>query len=118
MARAEHHVREILKLPPDDRARAARTRTRCSLGWTTSPPWRVLLDSLDEGGPSTEKLREPWTDWLARGPQGPRRGRRGERMAVIQRGDIRWFRFEHPDKRRPVLVLGRNDLLPAWSLVR
>ena len=38
-------------------------------------------------------------------------------MAVIQRGDIRWFRFEHPDKRRPVLVLGRDDLLPSWSLV-
>jgi mRNA interferase MazF len=36
---------------------------------------------------------------------------------VIQRGDIRWFRFEHPDKRRPVLVLGRDDLLPSWSLV-
>jgi len=25
---------------------------------------------------------------------------------VIERGDIRWFRFERPDKRRPVLVLG------------
>jgi mRNA-degrading endonuclease toxin of MazEF toxin-antitoxin module len=38
-------------------------------------------------------------------------------VAVIQRGDIRWFRFEHPDKRRPVLVLGRDELLPSWSLV-
>ncbi len=38
-------------------------------------------------------------------------------MAVIQRGDIRWFSFDHPDKRRPVLVLGRQELLPAWSLV-
>jgi len=55
MARAEDHIRELLKLPPDDRARAA----------------RVLLDSLDEGGPSAEKLREAWTDWLVRGPQGP-----------------------------------------------
>jgi mRNA-degrading endonuclease toxin of MazEF toxin-antitoxin module len=27
---------------------------------------------------------------------------------VIERGDIRWFRFERPDKRRPVLVLGRR----------
>jgi mRNA interferase MazF len=36
---------------------------------------------------------------------------------VIQPGDIRWFRFEKPDKRRPVLVLGRGDQLPAWSLV-
>jgi mRNA-degrading endonuclease toxin of MazEF toxin-antitoxin module len=38
-------------------------------------------------------------------------------VAVIQRGDIRWFRFDHPDKRRPVLVLGRDDLLSAWSLI-
>jgi mRNA interferase MazF len=38
-------------------------------------------------------------------------------VAVIERGDIRWFRFERPDKRRPVLVLGRTDLLPRWSLV-
>lgn len=28
---------------------------------------------------------------------------------MIQRGDIRWFRFASPDKRRPVLVLGRNQ---------
>ena len=36
---------------------------------------------------------------------------------VIERGDIRWFRFDHPDKRRPVLVLGRDDLLDTWSLI-
>ena len=36
---------------------------------------------------------------------------------MIRRGDIRWFRFEQPDKRRPVVVLGRDDLLPAWSLI-
>jgi mRNA interferase MazF len=36
---------------------------------------------------------------------------------VIDRGDIRWFRFDHPDKRRPVLVVGRSDLLRSWSLV-
>jgi len=36
---------------------------------------------------------------------------------VIERGDIRWFRFERPDKRRPVLVIGRSDLVPSWSLV-
>lgn len=28
---------------------------------------------------------------------------------MIRRGDVRWFRFSSPDKRRPVLVLGRND---------
>ena len=36
---------------------------------------------------------------------------------MIQRGDIRWFRFAAPDKRRPVLVLGRADLLPSLSQV-
>jgi mRNA interferase MazF len=36
---------------------------------------------------------------------------------VIQRGDIRWFRFTAPDKRRPVLVLGRPDLLPSLAQV-
>ncbi|MEY4544386.1 MAG: hypothetical protein RL685_581 [Pseudomonadota bacterium] len=36
---------------------------------------------------------------------------------MIQRGDIRWFRFTAPDKRRPVLVLGRADVLPALSQV-
>ncbi len=33
------------------------------------------------------------------------------------RGNIRWFRFAAPDKRRPVpvlvLVLGRADVLPS-----
>ncbi len=38
-------------------------------------------------------------------------------MALIQRGDIRWFAFQRPDKRRPVLVLGHDDLLPSLSLV-
>jgi mRNA interferase MazF len=36
---------------------------------------------------------------------------------VIARGDIRWFRFEAPDKRRPVLVLGRDDVLPVLSQI-
>ena len=36
---------------------------------------------------------------------------------MIQRGDIRWFRFDAPDKRRPVLVLGRNDSLQVWSQI-
>lgn len=38
-------------------------------------------------------------------------------MALIRRGDIRWFRFDAPDKRRPVLVLGRDEVLDEWSLV-
>jgi mRNA interferase MazF len=29
----------------------------------------------------------------------------------LRRGDIRWYRFSAPDKRRPVLVLGIGSLL-------
>lgn len=36
---------------------------------------------------------------------------------MITRGDIRWFRFGSPDKRRPVLVLGKPDVLPSLSQV-
>jgi len=36
---------------------------------------------------------------------------------VISRGDIRWFRFNAPNKRRPVLVLGRDDVLPSLAQV-
>jgi mRNA interferase MazF len=36
---------------------------------------------------------------------------------LIQRGDIPWFRFATPDKRRPVLVLGRPDVLPSLAQV-
>lgn len=36
---------------------------------------------------------------------------------MIERGDIRWFRFDAPDKRRPVLVLGREDVLPSLSQI-
>jgi mRNA interferase MazF len=30
---------------------------------------------------------------------------------LIQRGEIRWFRFARPDKMRPVLILTRNSAL-------
>ena len=36
---------------------------------------------------------------------------------MIRHGDIRWFRFRAPDKRRPVLVVARPELLPSLSLV-
>jgi mRNA interferase MazF len=36
---------------------------------------------------------------------------------MIFRGEIRWFRFNAPDKKRPVLVLGRNDVLPSLSQI-
>jgi mRNA interferase MazF len=36
---------------------------------------------------------------------------------LIQRGDIRWFRFKYPDKRRPVVILGGDRLLPFLNQV-
>ena len=36
---------------------------------------------------------------------------------MISRGDIRWFRFTSPDKKRPVLVLGKPGVLPSLSQV-
>jgi mRNA interferase MazF len=36
---------------------------------------------------------------------------------MIQRGDIRWFRFSSPAKRRPVVVLGREDTVPFLSQI-
>jgi mRNA-degrading endonuclease toxin of MazEF toxin-antitoxin module len=36
---------------------------------------------------------------------------------VIARGDIRWFRFQSPDKRRPVLVLGCDEILSSMHEV-
>lgn len=37
-------------------------------------------------------------------------GRRlGERE--LKRGEIRWYTFHHPDKRRPVLILSRDEVI-------
>ena len=36
---------------------------------------------------------------------------------MIERGDIRWFRFASPDKRRPVLVVALPDALPSLAQV-
>ncbi len=29
----------------------------------------------------------------------------------MKRGEIRWYKFTHPDKKRPVLILTRNSVL-------
>jgi len=29
----------------------------------------------------------------------------------MQRGEIRWYKFKHPDKKRPVLILTRNSII-------
>jgi len=30
----------------------------------------------------------------------------------MKRGEIRWYSFSHPDKKRPVIVLTRDSILP------
>ncbi|MCY3777466.1 MAG: type II toxin-antitoxin system PemK/MazF family toxin [Candidatus Aminicenantes bacterium] len=30
----------------------------------------------------------------------------------MHRGEIRWYRFDHPDKRRPVVILTRDSIIP------
>lgn len=36
---------------------------------------------------------------------------------MIRHGDIRWFRFSAPDKRRPVLVLCHPDVVDSLSQI-
>ena len=35
----------------------------------------------------------------------------------MRRGEIRWYRFAQPDKRRPVLILTRDSIIPSLSEV-
>lgn len=30
----------------------------------------------------------------------------------MRRGDVRWYRFDRPDKRRPVVILTRDSIIP------
>lgn len=36
---------------------------------------------------------------------------------VMRRGEIRWYRFARPDKRRPVLVLTRDSIISSLGEV-
>ena len=35
----------------------------------------------------------------------------------MRRGEIRWYRFARPDKRRPVLILTRDSVIPSLAEV-
>ena len=35
----------------------------------------------------------------------------------MKRGDVRWYKFEKPDKSRPVVVLTRDSIIPHISEV-
>jgi len=30
---------------------------------------------------------------------------------LMKRGEVRWYKFKHPDKKRPVVILTRNSIL-------
>ena len=36
-------------------------------------------------------------------------------MSLIRRGEIRWYTFAVPDKRRPVLVLARDEVVQVLN---
>lgn len=38
-------------------------------------------------------------------------------MTSVRRGEIRWYTFAGPDKRRPVLVLTRDEVIDALNEV-
>ena len=33
----------------------------------------------------------------------------------MRRGEVRWYRFRHPDKERPVLLLTRDDVIGSLN---
>lgn len=33
----------------------------------------------------------------------------------LRRGEIRWYTFHYPDKRRPVLILTRNEVIDCLN---
>jgi mRNA interferase MazF len=35
----------------------------------------------------------------------------------VKRGEVYWFTFEAPDKRRPVLILTRNSAIPILNTI-
>src|SRR3989339_1001095 len=35
----------------------------------------------------------------------------------MKRGDVRWYKFEKPDKNRPVVILTRDSIIPHLSEV-
>src|SRR6266498_4555241 len=35
----------------------------------------------------------------------------------MKRGEVRWYKFKHPDKKRPVVILTRDSILEYFSEV-
>ena len=87
---------------------------------TTVPPFEgqrvhVLLNRSRRGSSS------PLRSWPSSGGSGPREASGPIPPRTLSSLDpsrrYRWFRFNTPDKRRPVVVLGHDRLLPSLSQV-
>ena len=48
---------------------------------------------------------------------GPLLGRRCLERRIVRRGEVRWYRFAAPDKRRPVVVLSRDSIMASLNTV-
>ena len=44
-------------------------------------------------------------------------GKRTSLGRQMKRGEIRWYKFSHPDKKRPVLILTRSSILEYFGEV-
>jgi len=49
--------------------------------------------------------------------RSPSRGKAKVGRSSVRRGEIRWYTFALPDKRRPVLLLSRDAMLPSLNEV-
>src|SRR4051812_26387130 len=63
---------------------------------------RPIVPTLPAGARSPPK-KSPWHGRLRAG------------TSSMRRGEIRWYMFAAPDKRRPVLVLTRDDVIDALN---
>ena len=74
----------------------------------------VIITPANEAAElSREEQARLWEEWVRRGTARTHRGRRRAGIPVINRGDIRWFRFAAPDKRRA----GADPWPPGYSSV-
>lgn len=78
---------------------------------------QLTLEPLDEAEPielQPEELARLWEQWVHSGPQGPiDEDANAPQVPMIARGTSAGFRFQSPGKRRPVLVLGCDEILSS-----
>ena len=79
-----------------------------------TPQERVRLlrsNALPHGADAHLPFRTTFTRRVFGGRGAACLGRRGLGGCGVKRGEIRWYTFRLPDKRRPVLILTRNDVI-------